>query len=881
MVETTSLGNDIRLLGNLLGQIIREQHGDDAFELVEQVRAIAKARRNEHPAEATAELQELLKGLDIAAAKILTKAFSNYFQLINIAEDRQRIRVLRERESQGHLRESLDDAISILKNAGLDANAVSDLLRKVQVRLVMTAHPSEAKRQEVLVKLRHIATLMAQRERRAPHLPAEERFFKAALLERIEELWQTAPTRAARPTVNDEVTVGLYFLTTVMMEATVDLYEELRGVLKTHYPDGNWNDLPLVLHFASWIGGDRDGNPYVSPELTMHTIERLSSTVRKVYLQRLDEIREHLTQSMGEVSASNTFLATVPTPHQREIYLQKLDSIIQRLQENGYLTAADFLQDLVLIQQSLLQNKGTHAARGNLQRLIVLVHIFGLHLVPLEVREDARLHEQAIAEIFAYYGICEDFSTEPESSKQAMLVRELMSSRPFLPIEPAFSEATNRLIDTWRMIAEAHQRYGKEVIDTFIASHTQTPSDVLILLLMAKAVGIERHIDLVPLFETVDDLQHAHATMKRLFDIPVYQYYVATRNNQQQIMLGYSDSGKDGGYLSSNWNLYTAQEALGTLCQSKGITLQLFHGRGGSIGRGGGPTNRAILSQPTQSLHGPIKITEQGEVIAYRYSNLEIARRHLSQMLHAMMTAMGVPPTNEIDPAWREAMEQLAELGRQSFRQLVYETEGFLEFWQQTTPIGELAQLPIGSRPVKRQKGGFEQIRAIPWMFSWTQNRAIIPSWYGVGTALETYAQQHGWDGLKQMYQQWPFFKALIENIEFDLAKADIGIASIYAALVEDEVLREQIFSQIEGEYRRAVTCVGLLTGHAAPLDGVPVIKRSIESRNPYIDPLNFIQVQLLQDLRQLSPEAPDYQELLDGVLTTINGIAAGMKTTG
>lgn len=881
MVDTTALSTDIKLLGGLLGQIIREQHGDDAFELVEQVRAIAKARRDDQPEEATAELQVLVQGLDLPAAKVLTKAFSNYFQLINIAEDRQRIRVLRERESQNNLRESLDDAIGTLKAHGLGADAVYALLDKIRVRLVMTAHPSEAKRQAVLVKLRHIATLMAQRERRIPLLPVEDRAFTAALLERIEELWQTAPTRAARPTVNDEVTVGLYFITTVIMDATVDLYEDLRGVLEAHYPAYSWRDLPTVLYFASWIGGDRDGNPYVSPELTLNTIERLRATAREAYLQKLYEIRDHLTQSTGEVSASTTLYDSVPEPHAREIYQQKVDLIIEKLSNDDYLTPDDLLQDLILIQQSLLQNKGSHAARGNLQRLMMLIKIFGLHLVPLEVREDARLHEKAITEIFKYYGICDDYPTEPESSKQAMLVRELLSSRPFLPVKLPFSDETNHIIAIWRMIAEAHQRYGTGAIDTFIASHSESPSDVLILLLMAKAVGIDHNIDLVPLFETVNDLQNASDSMKRLFDIPVYYSYVEARHMRQQIMLGYSDSAKDGGFLSSNWNLYTAQEALGELCQSRGIVLELFHGRGGSIGRGGGPTNRAILSQPAQSLHGPIKITEQGEVIAYRYSNNEIARRHLSQVLHAMMTAMSIPPTTTVEPEWRDAMSTLAELGRQAFRQLVYETEGFLEYWQQTTPIGELAQLPIGSRPVKRQKGGFEQIRAIPWVFSWTQNRAIIPSWYGVGTALQAYISEHGADVLKQMYQQWPFFKALIENAEFDLAKADIGIARLYAALVHDEDLRSMIFDDIQSEYARAVEHVGLLTGLSAPLAGAPIIKRSIERRNPYVDPLNFIQVHLLQQLRQLSPDADEYQDILDAVLTTINGIAAGMKTTG
>lgn len=880
MVDASALSADIKHLGNLLGRIIREQHGDDAFELVEKVRQIAKDRRGNNSI-ATDDLRALVDGLDIEAAKVLTKAFSNYFQLINIAEDQHRIRVLRERERNHSLRESIAAAIETLYQEGRDAQTVQALLEQIYVRLVLTAHPSEAKQQDVLIKLNHVTTLMAQRERRQPLLPNEERYFEAQLLERIEELWQTAPTRAQRPAVADEVQSGLYFVTTVIMDAVVDVYEALRSALQDFYPDHDWTSLPIVLRFASWIGGDRDGNPYVLPETTLQTIDTLHKTAREVYLESLRALRTHFTQSMTETAASPALLESLQPPFDREIYRQKLDQIIHTLKKKRYASKDDFLADLGLVQQSLRENKGTHAANGQLQRLIQQVEIFGLHLLPLEVREDARLHEKAIEEIFKYYGISEQYSALPESTRQAFLVREIMTSRPFLPIQPIFSDMTNRLIDTWRMVAEAHQRYGTEVIDTFIASHTEAPSDVLMLLLFAKEAGVAQQIDLVPLLERVDDLRDAAQIMTRLFEIPVYQQYLEKRNMHQEVMLGYSDSAKDGGYLSSNWNLYRAQDVLAKAAQQYGITLTLFHGRGGSIGRGGGPTNRAILAQPADALKGPIKMTEQGEVIAYRYSNLDIARRHLNQVLHAVLIAAGELSPSEQRQPWLEAMESLAELGRRSFRAFVYETDGFLEYWQQSTPIRELSQLPIGSRPVKRQKGGFEQIRAIPWVFSWTQNRAIIPSWFGVGTAFDRYIEDNGVALLQEMYQEWAFFRALVENVELDLAKADMGIARVHASLVDDDSLRQTIFQQIYDEYSLAVRRICEVVQQDALLQNASVIKTSIERRNPYVDPLNFIQVKLLQNLRQLAMEDAQYADILGATLATINGIAAGMKTTG
>jgi phosphoenolpyruvate carboxylase len=441
----------------------------------------------------------------------------------------------------------------------------------------------------------------------------------------------------------------------------------------------------------------------------------------------------------------------------------------------------------------------------------------------------------------------------------------------------------NQVIATWRMIATAHATYGPVVIDTVIASMSQAPSDMLTMLLFAKEVGIQPHVDLVPLFETIDDLQRAAAILRVLFENDQYRHHLAQRGQRQQVMLGYSDSNKDGGYLASNWSLYVAQEVLSQLCKTYDISLEFFHGRGGSIGRGGGPTNHAILSAPEGAMHGRIKLTEQGEVIAYRYSNPAIARRHLHQVLHALLVALGTPPSSAVKPVWREAMEIVTSTGCRVYRQLVYDTPGFLEYWQQATPIDELSSLSMSSRPARRRAGGFAGLRAIPWVFSWTQSRAMIPSWYWVGSAFETYCQQapENLEVLRSMYREWLFFHTLIENVQLDLAKADMGIAALYASLVTDATVRTAIFLPIQAEHARACKMLCQITGQTLLLDNAPVMQRSIERRNPYVDPLNFLQVDLLRSLRQTPPETPAYDHLLTLVQATINGIAAGMKTTG
>jgi phosphoenolpyruvate carboxylase len=880
------LSTDIRMLAGLLGRIIREQHGDAAFDLVEKVRAAAKARR-QGDSSASEDLETTIDALHLDELRILIKAFSNYFQLINIAEDQQRIRILRARELRGVVDDSIDAAIRDLRAAGVDAAGIRALLERIRARLTMTAHPSEAKRKEVLIKLRLIAQhLSAQGD---TPIPRERRQLEAALAEEIEELWQTRPNRPTRPLVMDEVDFGLYFIAHGVMDAAVDVFDDLQAALSFYYPSEDWTTLPPMLQYASWIGGDRDGNPNVTADITLETLAAQRRAAKQIYLDEIAALRDHLTHSTDEAPVSAALLARVqqgafPERARDELYRHFMGAIWEKLNADDYITGDDLLADLALIHDSLRNNRGERVAAGALGRLMNKVRLFGLHLVPLDVREDARLHRAAMKELLAYYGMCADYDALSESDKQALLTREIATLRPFFPLDvKGFSDTTQRVIGTWRMIASAQRQFGTVAIDSAIASMSTAPSDILTMLLFAKEVGVRQDIDLVPLFETIEDLQAAPGIMVVLFANPAYRDHLQTRGMRQQIMLGYSDSNKDGGYLASNWNLYVAQQALAEVCATHGVELELFHGRGGSIGRGGGPTNRAILAQPPTAFHGRLRITEQGEVIAYRYANAEIARRHLHQVMNAVLIALGTPNRPAVPETWRAAMTELSETGERAYRRFVYETPGFVDYWQGATPIDELGRMAIGSRPAKRRQGGFETVRAIPWIFSWMQSRAIIPSWFGIGTALEAFCDAHtdGLATLRTMYRDWIFFKTLIENAELDAAKADMGIAGRYAALVADADLGARVFTGIHAEHDKTCAWLCRVTEQERLLQRQPIMQRSIEQRNPYVDPLNYIQVVLLRDLRALHPGSEDHERLLSAVFSTVNGIAAGMKTTG
>lgn len=883
---TSTLSRDIKVLGNLLGLIIQEQHGEAAFKLVEEVRKTAKARRN-HVPDAAKNLEAIIQKTSLEEKQILIKAFANYFQLTNIAEDQQRIRVLRERETNNRLKESIDSAITDLTQQGFSAKDVRNILKQLRLRLVFTAHPSEAKRKELLIKLRSITEMMAKLERESL-LARELAALEDELAAEIEELWQTRPIRAHQTTVADEVDFGLYFMTSIVMDTAVDIYDALQTALEAHYPTEDWRILPPILRYASWIGGDRDGNPNVTVEATLETLKALREAAKTVYLKDIAHLREHLTQASDSgiiVGLSNG----TGRDYSGEPYRMAMDVIYHRLETDTYAAGTDLLKDLQLVQDSLIENNGKRIAQTELRHLIRKVRIFGLHLTPLEIREDAGLHAATVHELFKHYGICDDYLNADEATKQKLLTQEIKNPRPLFPVHfKPFNPTTQRIIKTWQMVGQAHREYSPIVIDTFIASMSKQASDVLTMLLFASEVGCINTLQLVPLFETIDDLHNAPDVMKQLFTNEIYRQHLENRKDErglhQQIMIGYSDSSKDGGYLASNWNLYQAQQKLTATCSKEGILLELFHGRGGSIGRGGGPTNRAIRSQPPLSLYGGIKITEQGEVIAYRYSNADIAYRHLQQVMNAALLALGSKSEHRIEKEWREAMDTLSEQGRKTYRAFVYESEHFLDYWQSTTPINELSQLRISSRPAKRKsKGGFAAMRAIPWVFSWMQSRAIIPSWFGIGTAFDYYCnnKKKGLETLQHMYQEWPFFRTVVNNAELDVAKADMGIAEIYSRLASNDDVRETMFSWIQREHNLTYRMICAVTDQAQLLEASSAIQTSIERRNPYVDPLNFIQVALLKELRQMDASSPDYQTTLEAVLATINGIAAGMKTTG
>jgi phosphoenolpyruvate carboxylase len=891
-----ALSADIHLLGDLLGEVIVEQEGEVCFELEESMRALAKSRRSGEEA-AARELDSLVASLDLDQAQLLTKAFATYFRLVNIAEETQRARVLRSREraSEGHLRESISEAVAGFRQAGLTEEAVRSLLDSLSIRPVLTAHPTEAKRDVVLAKLRRISESLHRLDVHGL-LPRETAAEVSAIREEIVGLWQTTPTRSSSPSVLDEVQHGLYFLRATLMDVVPQLYAEMEAALAGQYPGRPWR-APLFLRFGSWMGGDRDGNPSVKPETTLSTIRTAREAARSEYRSRIVELSDHLTQSLGDVDVSNELLVSIaedavnypnlgPAVSQRfpgEPYRQKLAFVARKLEEDAYPADADLLADLTLIQESLRDHRGAVVAAGSLGHLVRQVEIFGLNLASLDVRQHSSSHAQTLDEILARAGVCHGYAGLPEAERQAIVTNEIRHGGVPLPPGDELSPASGDVVETFRMIREAHQRFGRDCITAYVVSFTQGASDLLAILLLAQGVGVSRDLDIVPLFESVQDLRAAPDIMADLFANVPYARHLASRDRRQQVMIGYSDSNKDAGYLAANWELYQAQRNLVKVCREHGVALELFHGRGGSIERGGGPTNRSILAQPPGSVAGRLKMTEQGEVIAERYANPRIAHRHLSQVVNAVLRASAPHQAPAVPAEWEPALTELAECARRSYRELVYETPGFEDYFHQATPIDEIVSLQIGSRPARRREGGIEALRAIPWVFAWMQSRVLLPGWYGLGAALHTYAERSPdrLDRLADMYRGWAFFATVIDNAQMALAKADMPIARLYAGLVGDAALRDQIFGRIEAEHELTARMVVAITGGDSLLDNQPALQRSIRLRNPYVDPLNCIQVELLRRLRSLDGADPEREETAGAVLRTINGVAAAMKNTG
>ncbi len=917
--EQGALSADIHLLGDTLGQVIRRLAGAKMFDLEEEVRAATKALRAAPSVEEARRLRERLDRLDLPALRLLTRAFSVYFDLVNLAEQQARARAIRDQVQRLHplpLVESPEAAFRELKDRGVTADDIAALLDRALLVPVFTAHPTEARRRTLLEKLRRIAHQLDRIER-LRLLPRERADAEAAIHEEVEALWLTSTIRVERPSVIDEVRQGLSMVEDALLHVIPRLYREIEDALARVYPERAWR-VPPFLRFGSWIGGDRDGNPFVTPEATFEALRLQQESTLGHYRDRIDDLfsrlshGEHLappSEALRAALAANAvvFPAIESIPPKEPYRLMcryvaaKLQRTLSRLHgftpewsaalaedpPGVYVGAEALLQDLRLLEDSLRAAGATAAAQGAIHDLVRLVEVLGLHMLTLDVRQHSGRHAEAVAEILRWAGLCSDYAALSPEARLALLSSELEGHRPLLPTRLPFSETTNEVVETFRTLAATLEQQCPEAIRTYIVSMASEPAHVLEVLLLAREArlfdpesGISR-LDVIPLFETLDALTHAPGILEQIYAVPAYRRHLALRGDAQEVMIGYSDSSKESGLLQSVWALDRAQRELHAQAGRSGVRVQFFHGRGGAVGRGGGPANRAILAQPRGTVGGRIRITEQGEVISDRYGHDAIAERYLEQVLHAVVLASLPGEEGRPAPAWEALLERLAAAARRHYRALVYETPEFTAYFEQATPLAEIAELKIGSRPTRRGRSqGIEDLRAIPWVFAWIQSRHTLPGWYGLGSALDEVVgpDAEGLRRLQEMYESWAFWRALVDNAQMILAKADMTIARLYADLVADQALANRIFERIAAEYARTVAWVCRIAGQSALLDDAPVLQRSIRRRNPYVDPLSFVQLVLI---RRLRAGGTPREALLAGVLESVNGIAAGLKNTG
>lgn len=911
------ISETIHLLGDLLGEVIRARESPALFESEERLRRQALVRRNGSDVAAVAEAEAALvaevQAHTADTARVMARAFTLYFDLVNLAEEAERVRALRrrEREAGPGYEESLFDTFARLKQRGVSAEQMADLLRSLHIELVLTAHPTEAKRRTNLSKLGRIHAALQQLQTGDP-LPREAESLRAAIRAEITALWLTDLARTARPAVTDEVRTAMYYVGEVFWQALPRMYAELEAALREHYP--GLSAPPRWLTLASWMGGDRDGNPNVTVAITAETLrlhrglavtrhqEALQDLARRLSLSARwaappPELQAWLrTRLSGEVPAHITYLANRYAAEPYRLALSILaaeleqaahDNMAARLLGTGEHQPLAQLSHLKPPLDLMARSLPPELAGGEFQAQRRRLDIFGLHAARLDVREESLRLTATLGELLRGLDLDANFARNPEGERCATLDRLLAEPTP--AALAANAGITRDAAETWglfQLIARTRRIYGDEMLGPFIISMTRGPADVLTVLLLARWAGCADGLFIVPLFETVDDLDAAPRILAALFAQPAYRHHLATCGNEQMVMIGYSDSNKDGGYLAANWALYQAQETITRVCDEHGVRLTLFHGRGGTVARGGGPANRAIRAQPPGTVRGRFRMTEQGENLALRYANPELAHRHLEQIVSAVLLA-SVPtedggPSSAVLPEWRSALAEMAAVARREYRALVYETPGFVEFWRTATPVDEISRLRIGSRPTARRAGGLQvaNVRAIPWVFSWMQSRFNLPSWYGLGAGLHSRISNLHF--LRELYAGWPFFRALIDNAEMSLMKADMEIAALYTALVPDRALAEALFGRIRAEFDRTRDAVLAINGQPELLAGNPIIRRSILRRNPYVDPLNFLQVEMLRRLRALpDPESAEAEALREVIVLTINGIAAGLRNTG
>jgi len=912
--EIPLLRAEVRALGSALGRVITRIEGRETFETVEALRQCAKARRAGDRA-AERKLEAAVAALSAAEAFNQAMAFTLYFELVNLAEENFRIMLLRRRRAERLAaggpprRESIEAAVLALKAEGVDGPTMQALVDRLGIELVFTAHPTESKRRTLLTKLRRLGELL--RDRTHPELARDPAVFDPESVEReIASLWLTDRSRVARPEVADEARTGLWYFDTTLYATIPQLQADLEHALAQHFPGVK----PPVrwLTFGTWMGGDRDGNPNVTAAVTAEVlllhrrlaIEKMRFAARELarsltVSDRRDSVAEglrfrrngkpfrylqdlHLSKHLEELSKRY--------PH--EPYRLLLGVLRERLAQavgevrDGKVLAAETVvgscfdratltETLATIRDSLASGRGVLLTGGELRTAIHQLEVFGLHTARLDLRQHSSHHETAVAEILDR----DEYPGLPEPQKCAVLREALAGAKPRRAAEIArFSAHTRNVLDPLVLAARAAAKFGPDALGLYVISMTDGVSDLLEVELLMKFAGMA--LPIAPLFETLDDLQRAPEILRAYFGLPGRK-----RPAHQHVMLGYSDSNKDCGYITANWALYEAQDAIASLGLTAGVRLTLFHGRGGSIARGGGPAAKAILAQPAGLRGGTIRVTEQGEVLSTRYHDPDLAHRILEQMAYGVMLGIHAAEHPRAVPAeWREAMATMSAAGNVAYRALVHDDPEFLVFWQQATPIDEISNLKFGSRPTfRRATKSVEDLRAIPWVFSWMQSRFNFSGWFGLGSALEAVlgTGTAGRRLLREMHAEWPFFQTMIDNAQLTMRKADMGIAALYAGLVEDGTIRHRILGLLEAEFARTEAAVLAVTGQKQLLAGDPVLLNSVRLRNPYIDPLNYIQVEMLRRLRSGKLSAAEAEGARAVVELTINGISGGLKNTG
>ncbi|WP_274364699.1 phosphoenolpyruvate carboxylase [Paenibacillus thermotolerans] len=913
------LRRDVRFLGNILGEVLVHQGGNELLGIVEKIREMSKTLRASYILEIHEEFKSIINTLDPKVRLQVLRAFAVYFQLVNIAEQNHRIRRKRdyERASAGSVQPgSIESAVLSLKEDGVPAEDIIDILSGISLELVMTAHPTEAMRRAILDIHKRIADDMMQLDN--PTLTDREREdLRRKLLNEVLTLWQTNELRDRKPTVIDEVRNGLYYFDETLFDAIPEVYDELERCMEKYYPGGNWH-VPTFLRFGSWIGGDRDGNPSVRSNVTWDTLVMHRQLALKKYEDQLKQGIRLLSFSTTLVDVTPELLASIQVDQEQvelkteyvwrndtEPYRVKLVYMVERIQntrldtgkpEARYKSPDEFMNDLYIIDRSLRSHFADFAADSFVRKLIRQVELFGFYLAALDVRQHSKEHEAAMQEILKLMGIVDNYSELSEDEKVQLLYKLLEDPRPLTSSYFQYSESTQECLDVYRIIKRAQEEFGPRCIRSYLISMTQGASDILEVMVLGKEAGlfskradgtVTASFQAVPLFETIDDLHDAPNIMRKLFALPTYKESIGALDGIQEIMLGYSDSNKDGGMLTANWELRVALKSITDAANEFGVKLKFFHGRGGALGRGGMPLNRSIMAQPPHTLGGGVKITEQGEVLSSRYSLKGIAYRSLEQATSALLTASVAarnPQSDLEEHRYESFMKTMSEVSQKKYQDLVFRDPDFLMFFRESTPLPEIGELNIGSRPSKRKNSDrFEDLRAIPWVFSWTQSRYLFPAWYGAGTGLKSFAMSipNGMETLKEMYENWSFFQGLIDNLQMALAKADLLISKEYAGMIKDETVRNRIFGEIEKEYNLTSEMILQITGQEEILDNVPIIQESIRLRNPYVDPLSYLQVKLLSELRAIRGRGEDDPELLREVLMTINGIAAGLRNTG